>query len=98
MPASTTITRVPYRVTISFILARHCVLSDDQLATDGYKDMPIMSHCAPLLFNPSNTQRNSVLSKPLEICTMTLMEVSTAFTAVYPALTNWAKLPMFTEA
>src|SRR5882762_11931538 len=83
---------------MSFILARHCVLYDAQLAADGYKDIPITSYFALLAVNPSNIHLNKLLSYPFEICTITLVVAKTAFTASYPALISCAKLLMLTDA
>src|SRR5436190_1141472 len=80
------------------MFAKHCASSVCQFVEEGYKDMPITSHLAPLFFKPSNIHLNKVLSNPFEICTITFMVSLTDFTASYPALISVAKLPMFAEA
>src|ERR1035437_8304786 len=60
--------------------------------------MPIISHNPPLFFSPSNIHLKRALSYPLEICTLTCIELFTAFTALYPLVTSWAKLLMLSVA
>src|SRR5690349_17497625 len=98
MPTSTIITSLLYRLIISFMLAKHCVLMVAQSVAVGYIDMPITSYLALLVFNPSNIHLNKVLLYPLEICTITFAEGKTDFTASYPALMSCAKLLMLLEA